>query len=146
MRKLLTIVLTTVMALALGAGAVSANNGKGPPHAGIYVDDVLYRTVGTPTDFSNTGAPASSFDHIYALGTDANGDPLANVADAKPGDKDYNGGRWMVFLVTWNITPVQLTNDGQLMYYASQGWLDIGATPVAEFECPVIPIRGNSGH
>jgi hypothetical protein len=109
----------------------------GPPGVGFYVDDALYRTVGTPTDFSNTGAPASSFDRIYALG-----DGLMNVAEAKPGDRDFNGGRWMVLPVTWNVAPVQLTSAEQVEAYADAGWLSIASAPVKLFECPVIPLKG----
>ena len=46
------------------------------------------------------GAPAHSYDRIYVLG-----DGLINVAEAKPGDRDYNGGRWMVLPVTWAAGP-----------------------------------------
>ena len=41
---------------------------RGVTGPAIYVDGVLYRTVGTPTDYSQTGAPASSFETIYDLG------------------------------------------------------------------------------
>jgi hypothetical protein len=52
------------------------------------VDGDLYRTVGTPTDFSRTGAPASSYDTVYQFfGT------ITNVASSAPGDRDFNGGR-----------------------------------------------------
>ena len=64
----------TPFALAAGAGGVT-----GPA---FYVDGVLYRTVNTPTDLSTTGAPAHSFDTIYALA----GQPF-NVATAAPGDR-----------------------------------------------------------
>ncbi len=57
----------------------------------FYVDGVTYRTVATPTDLSRTGAPAHSYDTIYDLG----GTQL-NVAEAAPGDTDFNGGRWAV--------------------------------------------------
>jgi hypothetical protein len=141
-RKLLTIGATTLLALAVSAAAVAAGNG--PPAVGFFVDGDLYRTVGTKTDFSGTGAPAHSFDIIYALGEDANGDPLLNVAEAKPGDADYNGGRWMVLPVTWNVTPVQLTSAEMVLFYESEGWLDIATTPAKMFECPVIKLAGNS--
>jgi hypothetical protein len=127
---------------ALGAGvllaslvATSAFAG-GPPQLGFYVDGTLYRTVGTPTDFIGTGAPARSFDHIYVLG---NG--LANVADAKPGDRDFNGGRWMVFPLNWadGVAPVQLTSDAQIWALAAAGKLSVATSPVKAFECPVIP-------
>jgi len=144
MRRTLTLAATTLLALAVSAGAAAAA-GKGPPHIGFYVDGEQYRTVGTDTDFSGTGAPAHSFDIIYALGNDANGDPLLNVAEAKPGDRDYNGGRWMVLPVTWSdgVDPVQLTSAEQVLEYESLGMLEIADEPAALFECPVIPVPRN---
>jgi hypothetical protein len=114
--------------------AVSSVAASGPPALGFYVDDVRYRTVSTPTDFTNTGAPASTFDKIYALGPG-----LINVADAKPGDRDFNGGRWAVYGITWSqgVTPVQYTNDGQILAAAQAGLLTISASPVKEFFCSV---------
>jgi hypothetical protein len=120
-----------LMLLSVAATAVAAG---GPPSLAFYVDGARYRTVGTPTDFAGTGAPASSFDRIYVLGSG-----LANVAEAKPGDRDFNGGRWMVFPVTWHTTPVQLTSAEAVAAYADAGMLTIASTPVKLFECPVIP-------
>ncbi len=135
-RRLVGVTLAVGLLASFGAGTALAG---GPPHVGFYIDDQLYRTIGTPTDFSGTGAPASSFDTIYALG---NG--LTNVAEAKPGDQDFNGGRWMVLPVTWNVTPVQLTNAEQVEWYDQQGWLTIATEPAKLFECPVIPL--DRGH
>ncbi|HEX5829122.1 MAG TPA: hypothetical protein VFY23_16470 [Candidatus Limnocylindrales bacterium] len=120
-----------LMLLSLAATAVAAG---GPPSLAFYVDGERYRTVGTPTDFAHTGAPASSFDRIYALGAG-----LASVAEAKPGDRDFNGGRWMVLPVTWHTVPVQLTSAAAVEAYADAGMLTISPTPVKLFECPVIP-------
>ncbi len=132
LRRLATGIAAAAMLLSVAATSVAAG---GPPSIGFYVDDAPYRTVGTPTDFSRTGAPASSYDHIYVLG-----DGLMNVADAKPGDRDYNGGRWMVLPVTWNTASMQLTSAEQVLDYASHGWLSIATAPVKLFECPVIPL------
>jgi hypothetical protein len=134
MRKLLAMVATLGLALTLGTGAVLAG---GPPHIGFYADGALYRTIGTPTDFSATGAPASSFEAIYVLGGN-----LTNVAAAAPGDPGFRGGRWMVLPVTWNTTPFQLTSGAQVLAAEAAGDLTIGSTPLAEFECPVIPVHG----
>lgn len=142
MRRTLTLAATTLLALAVSAGAASAA-GKGPPHIGFYVDGEQYRTVGTDTDFNGTGAPAHSFDIIYALGEDADGNPLLNVAEAKPGDRDYNGGRWMVLPVSWNVDPVQLVSAEEVLEYESLGMLEIADEPVKLFECPVIKVPGN---
>jgi hypothetical protein len=125
---------------SLGAGTALAG---GPPKLSFYVDDVRYRTVGTPTDFSGTGAPDSTYDKIYNLGTGI------NVADAKPGDRDFNGGRWQVYAVTWAAgqTPIQYTNDQQILAARAAGILTINPVPVKEFFCNVAPVPGSpSGH
>lgn len=127
-------IAAAAMLLSVAATSVAAG---GPPSLAFYVDDARYRTVGTPTDFSHTGAPASSFDRIYVLG-----DGLINVAEAKPGDRDYNGGRWMVLPVTWHVAPVQLTSAEQVEAMAANGSLSIADAPVKLFECPVIPVGG----
>ncbi|HEU4920151.1 MAG TPA: hypothetical protein VFT20_10455 [Candidatus Limnocylindrales bacterium] len=134
MRRIATLLASLGLLLTVAASPAAAG---GPPSVGFYVDDALYRTVGTPTDFSGTGAPADSFDRIYALGAG-----LRNVAEAKPGDRDFNGGRWMVLPITWHVDPVQLTSAEQVEAYADAGWLSIGSTPLRMFECPVIPLRG----
>ena len=132
MRRLLPIPAAAA-ALLLAVGAVYA--AVGPPHDGFYVDGAVYRTVGTPTDISGTGAPASTFDNLYAI----EGQALA-VAAAKPGDPDYNGGRWMRFQVTWNVEPYPdpLTSEEDVLAAAEIGDVTIASTPDAQFVCPVI--------
>ena len=130
MRRFLSLLAAVGLLATLAAAPAAAS---GPPSLSFYVDGAQYRTIGTPTDLSGTGAPADSYDVIYALGGS-----LANVAESKPGDQDYNGGRWMVLPVTWNTTPVQLTSAEQVLAYADAGMLTIGTTPVKLFVCPVI--------
>lgn len=136
MRRLFTILTGATLALALGVGSVAAGNG--PPHIGFIVDGTTYRTIGTKTDFSGTGAPAHSFDTIYDLG----GGGLLNVASSAPGDRDYNGGRWMVLPVTWNVAPVQLMSEEEILAAEEDGDITIG-DPVKYFECPVIKLQPN---
>ena len=134
-RRVLAAASAVTLMASIGVGSAFAG---GPPSLGFYVDDVRYETLGTPTNFFGTGAPDSSFDKIYNLGTGI------NVADSKPGDTDFNGGRWQVFLVTWaqGVTPVQYTNDQQILQAAQDGLLTIGTSPVKEFFCPVIAVPG----
>ncbi len=134
-RRLVSGLAAAAMLLSVAATSVAAG---GPPSLAFYVDGAQYRTVGTPTDFSRTGAPAHSFDRIYVLGGD-----LVNVAEAKPGDRDFNGGRWMVLPLTWHVTPVQLTSAEQVEAMAANGSLSIADAPVKLFECPVIPVGGH---
>ena len=76
---------------ALGGLVLAAPAQAGVSGPAFWIDGSLYRTVATPTDLSDTGAPASTFDAIYSFAG-----AQANVAEAKPGDTDFNGGRWAV--------------------------------------------------
>ncbi|MGH3104194.1 MAG: hypothetical protein ACRDN6_08895 [Gaiellaceae bacterium] len=91
------VLLASLTALVI-AGSATANGAGGVTGPAFYVDGELYRTVNTPTDLSGTGAPAHSYDTIYALGGQR------NVATAAPGDRGYNGGRWMVHAVAYNTS------------------------------------------
>jgi len=114
--------LSAVGALADGKGPV------GPPGGTIYAHDVAYRTVGTPALLPDGGL----FDTIYVLGSG-----LANVADAAPGDMAFNGGRWEVRPVTWNVPSYQITNAEDVHSAAMSGDLVIEDV-VKRFECPLI--------
>jgi hypothetical protein len=99
----------------------------------IYAHDNVYKTVATPADLPDRGR----FDQIYVLGSG-----LAAVADAAPGDPEYNGGRWEVHFVEWiTIPPTQFTNAEDLQASADRGEITIGPV-VRRFECPLIPDRG----
>lgn len=128
MRRLISAIIGATLAISAFSSIAAAG---GPPSLAFYVDDVRYRTVGTPTDFSGTGAPASTYDAIYALGPG-----LINVAESKPGDRDFNGGRWAVQPITWNVAPVQFTNAEQITAAAAAGDISIGA-PIRYFLCSV---------
>jgi hypothetical protein len=88
-RRILTVLTALVAAGVTVTGGLAAGSG-GVSGPAFYVDGQLYRTVGTPTNLP-AKAPAHSFDTIYEFfGVQT------NVAEAAPGDRDYNGGRWMV--------------------------------------------------
>jgi len=142
--------LLTLGALATAAVAVFAGTGSaGVTGPAFYVDGTLYRTVGTPTDLSGTGGPASSFDTIYDFGG-----AQPNVATAAPGDPGFNGGRWRVhglsFPSGYSAALAYDTNgSGNLdsdeeigAAIAGGAAVDVGV--VKSFECPVIkvPPRG----
>ncbi|WP_353826318.1 hypothetical protein [Agromyces sp. SYSU T0242] len=139
---------------ALAAGAVlvgaPAANAAGVSGPAFWVDGQQYRTVGTTTDFSTTGAPASSFQPLYAFpdGTQA------NVTDSAPGDPGYRGGRWAVTEVLLPngyqaaLDSGDLDHDGvldsdeELWAAAAEGDLVVGEV-LRYFECPVIPLPRN---
>ena len=129
MRRLASLLAATGLLISIAASPTVAG---GPPSLSFYIDGQRYRTVGTPTDFSNTGAPDFTYDRIFALGSG-----LINVAEAKPGDRDFNGGRWAVTPITWHTTPTQLTSAEAVFAWADAGYLTIGDTPVRLFFCSV---------
>lgn len=139
-------VLRRIISASVGAGLLVAALAStafagGPPAAGaIYVDGELFRTVGTPTDFSGTGAPDSSFDTIWNFDG-----VIPSVADAKPGDRDFNGGRWMVYGASFaeGVTPYVIKDDTELWQAITAGDVNLTGEVVKYFECPVIPMRGN---
>ncbi len=141
-------VAAVALAVATVAGA-AANGAGGVTGPAFFVDGEMYRTVGTPTDLSGTGAPSHSFDVIYDLGG-----VQPNVAEAAPGDPGYNGGRWQVHAVSFNSSygATLAAHDAN-----GSGTLDSaeeveaaladaglsGATDqgvVKSFVCPVIPL------
>jgi len=148
MRRII-IGLATAAIVALVPGLALAGGVSGPA---FYVNGELYRTVGTPTDISGTGAPAHSFDVIYEFG----GVQL-NVATAAPGDPGYNGGRWRVHALSFNTSYAatlgahDLNADGVIDTNAElasaladptgTGATDLGV--VKSFVCPVIPLPGS---
>jgi hypothetical protein len=134
---------TLLVGSASVAGAAGAGGVGGPA---FYVDGTLYRTVGTPTDLSGTGAPAKSFDTIYEFfGVQT------NVATAAPGDAGYNGGRWMVHGLEFDnyeaaVATFDTNGSGNLdseaevaAAIAGGAAIDIGI--VKSFVCPVIKIH-----
>jgi hypothetical protein len=143
MRKALVMAATGV-ALVIAPSQVLAGV-SGPA---FYVNGTVYRTVGTPTDISGTGAPAHTFDTIYEFF----GAQL-NVATAAPGDVGYNGGRWMVHGLAWNTS----YEDAVAEHGGANGVIDTnaeigavladggagGATDIGvikSFVCPVIKL------
>jgi hypothetical protein len=143
MKRILALTGLGSLAAALLATAAVA----GPPAPSFYVNGTLYRTVGTPTDFSRTRAPASSFDTIYQFF----GAQTYNVATAAPGDTGFNGGRWQVVGLSFADYDAALaahdansSGDFDTTAEVQAALADGSATSlgvVKSFECPVIPLH-----
>jgi hypothetical protein len=144
-------IILAVSLMTVGLLPATAAHAAGASGPAIYVNGDVFRTVGTKTDFSATGAPDASFDTIYQF----SGAQL-NVATAAPGDPGFNGGRWQVHLLGWNTdyattlaahdadgNGVLDTNAevwGALADPGAGGAVDLGI--VKQFECPLIPFHG----
>lgn len=151
-RSILCTGLATLAALLL-LGTAAAEGAGGVTGPAFYVDGLLYRTVGTPTDLSGTGAPDRSFDIIYNLGG-----YQMNVATAAPGDAGFNGGRWQVHAIAYHtsyaatLAAHDLNHNGvldsdeeveaALADPGATGATDLGI--VKSFVCPVIKVAASS--
>ena len=147
MRKWVSLLCVVVVAGIATASALAGVTGPA-----FYVDGQLYRTVATPTDLSNTGAPDHSFDTIYEFGG-----AQPNVATAAPGDKGYNGGRWRVQVLGFPsgygaaVASADANGSGDIdsdeelaTAFAAGTAAVTGAGP--SFVCPVIPLSRGRGH
>ncbi len=143
----------TATALALSAllGAMSstasADRATKVENA-IWANDTIYGTVLTDTSFKNP--PAQSTDTLYNFGMSGLSGQRA-VSDAAPGDRDYNGGRWSVKIVTFTAQGIaahdpdgdgmvnfELTNADAVVAHEALGHIVIMDTDIS-FECPLIP-------
>jgi hypothetical protein len=95
----------------------------------IWADDHMYRSVVTPAVFNN---PRGPFDELY------NGDfkgKVGHISDSKPGDQDYNGGRWHVNNLK-NGVPSDKYQDASRVEDLD---LDDFESAGIYFECPLLP-------
>jgi hypothetical protein len=148
MKRLSIAAIVTALILVFAGSAYGGGAGGVSSGPAFYVDGQLYRTVGTPTDLTNTGAPDHSFDTIYEFF----GLQL-NVATAAPGDPGYNGGRWRVHGLNFTNYPAavaafdtngsgNLDSDEEINAALAAGAAkDIGV--VKSFVCPVIHLPGS---
>ena len=144
MRNLLKLSIVALFALFMTA-AVQAQ----PPGDAFYVDGMVYRTIETPTNgrLPNKGP----FDGLYVI----NGlDNQMPVAESKPGDHDYNGGRWEVTVLEFTEeglavhdpdgdgeNNIVLDNWEMVEHHIGLGHLQV-VGPGPRFVCPVIPQPG----
>jgi len=113
---------------------LSKNDGeKGKrPQPLIWVDCTLYSGIVVPATFEHGNG---NFDELYAMdGTFLDGAPL--ISDSKPGDRDYNGGRWHLNVLNEDVDP------SKYEYFCSDNF-DPGDFDSTDdyFECPLRPIN-----
>lgn len=138
MKRRLMVVLVVVMVAAMTVIPASADGpGFGPA---IYADGVAWSTKGTADLPAPNDHDRQSFDGLYKFTNGVEGQ-LA-VSEAGPGNPAYNGGRWIEYFVTWNITPPDdpITSFDQL-----DGFIKSGDVTVVEsgnyFQCPLLPVK-----
>lgn len=106
------------------------------PRPTTWVDCELFAGVVTPATFK---PEAGNFDELYAGGNGFQDDsPL--ISESKPGDLDYNGGRWHL-----NVLKVGIAADKyQDACTVEDLDLDDFMSTDQYFECPLLPRRGGN--
>jgi len=100
----------------------------------IWADGELFRTLGTPATFR---PGQGNFDKLYQ---GAFQDGVGAISEAKPGDQDFNGGRWEVWALKDGVT-TDYSNANSVEDLDPNDFELTGTY----FECPLLPARGN-GH
>lgn len=98
-----------------------------------WVDCLLFDGVVTPATFKPESDP---FDELYMnnLGIGFKGGK-ALISESKPGDRDYNGGRWHLNVIKPGVDPAKYSNA------CSVEELDLSDFMSTDnyFECPLLP-------
>ncbi|MHA2101687.1 MAG: hypothetical protein ACW99A_23815, partial [Candidatus Kariarchaeaceae archaeon] len=97
----------------------------------VWADCQLYASVVTPATFKPESDP---FDQLYAANFK---DDIGLISESKPGDQDYNGGRWHLNVLKSTVNPNKYINA------CSVEELDINDFESTQnyFECPLLPRR-----
>lgn len=144
------LVVSLAMLSLLALIVPNSADAKGPlrASAAIWSHGELYGTVGTPAVF--TDPPEGTTDTLYNFGMSGLEGQRA-ISAAAPGDRDFNGGRWSVVLVTFTdqgmavhdpdgdgVVNFELTSEEQVLDHMALGHLILTDTDVY-FECPMLP-------
>lgn len=131
----LTLVLATFVLLAGSHSLVVEAQGL-LGRTQVWADGELFDSVVTPATFNPESDP---FDELYTCG-DAGTfkDGIGLISDAKPGDQDYNGGRWHL-----NVLKEGAPCDGNADSFEDLNPDDFESTDMY-FECPLLPRRGDN--
>jgi len=100
-----------------------------PGRTNVWADCQLYASVVTPATFNPNSDP---FDELYAASY-KNG--IGLISESKPGDQDYNGGRWHLNVLKSTVDPNKYINA------CSVEELDLNDFESTQnyFECPLLP-------
>ena len=128
---LISVFVLVAFVLALPIGSVFAAT---PGFGNLYYNGSVVRTVVPPATFPNTG-----IDNFYEVHGGAAGQ--LGIASVAPGADGYHGGRWKVFIVTFNqdATPVLLMSQAAVLAAQSAGTVAVTRNASADFLCPVQP-------
>src|ERR1051325_6567063 len=129
MRRVITAVALAIAAALMSIQPAGATASKGA----LFHDGDVVRTVVPPA-----AIPHGGIDPIYTFTNGAEGQ--LSVAGVAPGDGPYHGGRWAVYLVTFNdgVTPYLITSDEAVFAAEAAGDVTVTRAPDMDNRCPVL--------
>ncbi|NIR62033.1 MAG: hypothetical protein GWO02_22380 [Gammaproteobacteria bacterium] len=152
MRNATTGLAAALLIAAFGHGAAAAP-GQPDFSAAVYGDGETWGTKGTTTLPAPNPYNRQSFDALYVVTNSNNPQGQLPVAEAAPGNPDYNGGRWFTHTVEWTeegflahgLVPV-LTSYAEIIEQRDLGYLVITegsfpGGPDVYFQCPLLPVK-----
>jgi hypothetical protein len=132
--------LLLLLAAALPAFAGAPNFGPA-----IFADGQAWGTKALGNLPPPNGKNNQSFDFLYSFTNGAPGQ--LSVAEASPGNPDYNGGRWNEMTATWTAEAIAelgtlpvLMSDDEVLAYAAAGYIEL-ASANHFFLCPLLPVK-----
>jgi hypothetical protein len=133
--KRVGIIAAAVTAIAMAGGA-TAQADRPPfvfPDGCCFYEGDTVRTVVPPAS-----TPKEGRDNFYAFPSDA-ADGQKGVVAVIPGDRDYHGGHWKFFAVTFNsgVTPYLLTSEADVLAARAAGDVTVTRVPQNDFRCPI---------
>ena len=131
-------IFTMVLAMAVCIVPLTGFADPGKPFFGtaIYVDNHGYGSKATTEIPAPNDHNMQSFDVLYSFGGSQ-----PSIAETAPGDPGYNGGRWIVYSVEWNVDAYPITNLYDLYAAEMAGHVTISTDPVAYVQCPLLPTK-----
>jgi hypothetical protein len=153
MLRRVSLILSVLVLSLLVAVPVYANPGKPTFEAALYGDGEAWGTKGAAALPAPNENNLQSFDKLFVITNSNNPGTQLPVAEAAPGNPDYNGGRWFTHTVVWTeagfdahgTAPILMSYD-DIMLHESLGHLMITpgtfeGGPPAYFECPLLPVK-----
>lgn len=105
----------------------------GNPREQVWADGELFGTVVTPATFK---PESGNFDELYAGATFRGG--IGLISESKPGDRDYNGGRWHLNVLKPGVDPNKYASAYRVEDLDPNDFMPTSRY----FECPLLPLQG----
>ena len=149
-KRILLSALVTLLALVFALPASAAAPNFTPS---VYGDGKAWGTKGVAALPAPNDNNLQSYDKLFVITNSNNPAGQLPVAEAAPGNPNYNGGRWFTQTVMWTAkgfadhggTVPVLTSYDEIMVHYDLGHLTIVAGspggPPDYFECPLLPVK-----